>query len=145
MKKQILVLLILAVLSLAILGCQTEKAMDKEPVKEAAEEPAKEVVEETTKNEEVMEKATGSSDEVQLLGKEGYSTMELTIKVGDTVSFVNKDPLKKTQIVVFKKGSESFTSNSILSEKEFSHEFVNTGTYEFWSMAHGKKGKIVVE
>ena len=154
MKKYLCASLLILVLVLAV-GC-TEKASDanqpvvgeaSEPVAEAESEPAA-ATEEAVVEEPVE---AGVKEQVQILGSEGFSPEKLTIKVGDTVVFVNKAPpadkVKDAVLVIQNvETKQSITPGKILYGKSYEHTFDKAGTYSVWTVAYAAvKGTVMVE
>lgn len=72
-----------------------------------------------------------------------FSPSTLTIKVGDSVTWINKD--SATHTVTSDSGSELSSSN-IASEKSYSHTFNVAGTYNYHCSIHTvMKGIIIVK
>ena len=72
-----------------------------------------------------------------------FSPQVLSVKVGDTVTWTNKDSAKHT--VTSDSGNE-LNSNLLGKNEEYSHTFTTAGTYKYHCTPHPyKTGKIVVE
>ncbi len=80
--------------------------------------------------------------EVLIKGYE-FSPETLTVSVGDTVIWTNKDNSRHT--VTSDSGSE-IQSGSLSKEGVYSHAFTKAGNYDYHCGLHsGMKGKIVVQ
>src|SRR3989344_5417596 len=101
MKKYVVVSLLCLILVLAV-GCAKSTPTDTAP--ETSEPVMEDVVEETVADSDVSGESvdsevedsetaeTGKPDaDVRILGKEGFDPVEVTIRAGDSVSFVNEN------------------------------------------------------
>jgi plastocyanin len=80
---------------------------------------------------------------IELKDTKFYPT-ELTIKIGTTVTWVNKDPKRNYQIYE-RAMPQRFNSFQLMPSKEFSYTFNETGTYYFSDAIFSyMKGEIVV-
>jgi plastocyanin len=142
-------------LVLVLVGCQQqpqiadEGAQEIEPAPEVAEEPQPEGVEEAPA--EVAEeaateapKATEGTD-VRILGKGGFDPAEIRVGKGATVTFLNDDPAGKEIGLVFQKGRQLINSDRIKAGEKYEHTFEGAGTYNYWTLEYGVRGKVVVE
>ncbi len=86
-------------------------------------------------------------EEVHILGKEGFDPQQITIGVGDTIIWINKDPQGKVAVLTFQKdGSRTFfASKSIQVGGADSFLFEEPGSYTYWTVGYGVRGKVVVE
>ncbi|MBU0456635.1 MAG: hypothetical protein ABH824_07605 [Nanoarchaeota archaeon] len=84
---------------------------------------------------------------VEARGKEGIYPDELTIKVGDKVTWINKNVDGKDISITFQKdGSRKFiNSDIILYNEEYSYIFEEAGIYDYWVLGYVPKAKIIVE
>lgn len=120
-----------------------------EVTKEAPADDAADTEEETADegSEQAEEKtvvASGSED-VRILGKKGFDVEELTVKVGDTVTWLNEDPNEKDMVLTFQKGRD-FTNSEIIPPGEmWEMTFEEAGTYEYWTQGYGVRAKVIVE
>jgi len=65
---------------------------------------------------------------------------ELTIKKGETVTWINQDTVRHTAT------GDSFDSKLLEKGQSFSHTFNETGTYSYICTPHPyMKGKIIVQ
>jgi len=97
------------------------------------------------KTGDVMEETTRAlSGDVSIVGKEGFDPLEMAISAGDAVTWVNGDE-KDLVIAFFKDGSFYFNSAVIKPGESFEHEFKDKGSYEYWTLAYGVKGKLTVQ
>jgi amicyanin len=71
-----------------------------------------------------------------------FSPMELTIKAGAQVTWINRDDVPHTVVSVGKK----FKSRALDTGEEFSYTFAEPGTYEYFCSVHPvMTGKIIVK
>ena len=71
-----------------------------------------------------------------------FEPAELTISVGDTVTWVIDDQGRPHDVVA---NDRSFQS-ALIEQGEFSHTFTEAGTYDYFCTPHpGKEGVITVE
>ena len=70
-----------------------------------------------------------------------FGPQKLTVKVGDTVTWINEDDIPHTVVSVGK-----FRSKALDTEDKYSFTFTATGTYEYFCGLHPHmQGSIVVE
>jgi plastocyanin len=138
-------------LILLLVGCQQQAPPVQEPVETLEEETPTEPVEETAVVEEGtaeeaadMETEVGVGD-VSILGKEGFDPEEITVKKGDAVVFTNNDPNGKDAVLTFQLGRKFINSNQIKAGEQYEQIFEEAGTYDYWTVNYGIKGKIIVE
>lgn len=71
-----------------------------------------------------------------------FTPILITIKVGETVTWINQDSVKHT--VTSETGSE-LNSNLFGKDETYSHQFKTAGTYEYYCVPHpSMKGTVVV-
>jgi amicyanin len=71
-----------------------------------------------------------------------FSPVELTIPVGTTVTWVNKDDVPHNVVA----NNKAFRSKVFETDGSFSFTFANTGTYDYVCGVHPQmKGKIIVQ
>lgn|SRR3989338_7964979 len=144
MKRNIALLVVLTLVSLLIVaGCSKESTNPEAAPKPTsgitggivAEQPS-EVIEEPVQVQNI-----------DLLGKAGYSQDSLTLKVGDSVTWTNKDPARKRIVVTFgfEESKRYWNSPLILPDETYTFMFTTPGEYVFWNLAYDGKGTIVVE
>ncbi len=82
-----------------------------------------------------------------ILGKNGFSPAELTIEVGDSITWTNADPQKKTLVLTFQRVNtrEFVTSPSLQPGREWDYAFTEPGEYIYWTVGYGVKGRLVVK
>lgn len=88
----------------------------------------------------------GITRPVTILGKEGFSPSQITIKEGDSITWTNSDTT--LAVLTFQRGREQnqfFNSPVILPHEEWEYVFWEEGEYNYWSTTRGVEGKIVVE
>ncbi len=159
MKKYLLVALV--VLMLLAVGCSKEATVG-EAMKTPAQQPTttppvttgaaeKAGIEPSPFKAAEEEKAASTVRTVDVLGKTGFSSKDLVIKKGESVTFVNKDLSEtdrwKNVVLVFQnqKDRTSVNSPQIAYGKDYTYTFNEAGTYVFWTVSYGVKGTIVVE
>jgi len=92
--------------------------------------------------EEVEEKVAGSED-VRIIGVGAFDPAELTINVGDSVTWFN-DKEKEVVIIIFKGKVAYMNSNKIKPGEQFEHEFTEAGEYQYWqNIAYGSDGATI--
>ena len=70
-----------------------------------------------------------------------FGPQKLTVKVGDTVTWINEDDIPHTVVSVGK-----FRSKALDTEDKYSFTFTTAGTYEYFCGLHPHmQGSIVVE
>ena len=72
-----------------------------------------------------------TSAEVRILGQGAFDPEELTISVGDSVTWINTDE-KEAVIIIFKDGKTYTNSNKFDPGEQFEHEFTEKGSYQYW-------------
>ena len=145
-------------LVLLVAGCQQQAATTEPPATTAPTEPAvteqppsepAETTEEPPLTEEPLlgaqEEPAATGSDVSILGKGGFDPEELTVQTGAIVTFMNNDPKNKDIVLTFKAGKKFINSDKIKAGEKYEQEFAEAGTYEYWSLAYGVKGKIIVE
>jgi plastocyanin len=113
-------------------------------------EPALEVVKEDVPKVEtptaavVVPKQIGTKT-ILIQGRAGFDPAELAVKVNQPLVWRNQDA--RTLGLTFQKdGSRMFFTSAILQEgEEWEHQFKEVGRYEYWTVAYGVKGVVVVE
>ncbi|MEK6951124.1 MAG: hypothetical protein AABX13_05370 [Nanoarchaeota archaeon] len=82
-----------------------------------------------------------------IMGKAGFLPAELTIEVGDSVTWLNADPRKKTLTLTFQEGKTRnfITSPSIIPAAEWVQVFTEPAEYRYWTVGYGVTGKLVVK
>ena len=84
--------------------------------------------------------ATGTDVQIQNFA---FSPTSLTIKIGDTVTWTNKDNTLHT--VTSDSGNE-LNSKDLSKGQTYSHKFTSARTYDYHCTYHNSmKGKIIVE
>ena len=97
----------------------------------------------TTSNESTSESVQTKEQNVVTIEKNEFKPRTLTVKVGDTVNWINKDI--NPQSVVSDAGL--FHSGEIATSEKFSYTFTEEGTYDYHCdiIRTFMKGKIIVE
>ena len=73
-----------------------------------------------------------------------FSPPELTVKVGDTVTWTNRDDIPHT--VVSTDDPKTFKSKVLDTDEKFSFSFSKAGTYPYFCSIHPKMtGKVIVQ
>lgn len=113
-SKQLIISFLILLLLIGVSGCGTAKA----------EDPS---VSETDKNTVIIENYKFQPDEI-------------TIKSGETITWINKDSVKHTAT------GDSFDSGLLSKGSSYQQKFDNAGTYDYICTPHPyMKGKIIVE
>lgn len=89
----------------------------------------------------------GVTRPVTILGKEGFSSSDVSIKAGDSITWKNADPQQKKVVLIFQQGRERnqfFNSPVILPDDEWESVFWDEGEYNYWTTAYGVEGKVIV-
>lgn len=73
----------------------------------------------------------GSGFDVQVLGAGKFDPETLTIKSGDSVTWINADS-GEAIIIIFKDRASYITSKKFSPGEQFEHEFTETGKYQYW-------------
>lgn len=81
--------------------------------------------------------------EVDILGKEGFDPMLLTLEVGESVIWVNYDT-QGARLTFTKDNQEVFTSTTMVPKATYTHTFEEPGMYEYSIPRYGVKGKVLV-
>ena len=150
MKKYIIGLFLI----LLIAGCQQKETTTAPP-----EPSGEDVVTETPPTTEVppttetppaettteTEKETPTTNDVSILGKNGFEPMEITVKKGDAIVWINNDPNGKVIVLTFQKGKKFITSSKIEAGKTYEHMFDEEGAYDYWTISYGVRGKVNVK
>tara|TARA_Y100000294_G_C8412102_1_gene279228 strand:- start:125 stop:535 length:411 start_codon:yes stop_codon:yes gene_type:complete len=128
---------------------QQAPEVQPEPTPQPEVQPTPEVVEVVEEEpEEVIEvvEPVATTNEVRIVGTEGFEPEELSIVTGSAVTWIN-DGDRRAAVIIFKDGRSYVNSPPIDSEGKFEHEFNEVGSYEFWlNIAYGViDGKIIVE
>jgi len=97
------------------------------------------------KVEAVQETKTASPQTVNVdIAGFKYSPNTVNIKVGDTVTWTQKDKVPHTVTIVT--GPESFDSGLLTQGKTFSYTFTKPGTYSYKCTPHpNMRGEVIVE
>lgn len=148
MKKYILFCVMMA--ALVVVGCTKapiiEETTTTDQPTETVEEPSDEMtgasMTDWSSSEETAETLTG---DVEILGKDGFSPAEASVNVGEEVVFLNK--ASKDVVITFQNdGTRMFTNSQLVKTgTTYSHVFSEAGSYTYWTVGYGVKGKLVVE
>lgn len=93
--------------------------------------------------EEEVAEAAPSSSEIRVLTAGAFEPTELTISVGDSVTWINTDE-KRAVIIIFKDGRTYTNSQTFQPGEKFEHEFVEKGSYQYWrSVAFSSDGGMI--
>lgn len=89
----------------------------------------------------------GITRPVAILGREGFSPPDISIKAGDSITWKNEDPQQKRVVLIFQQGREQnkfLNSPSLWPEEEWEYTFWEEGEYNYWTTAYGVEGKVTV-
>ena len=153
MKTKNLVIVAVLAVALLLFACSpTQEAAVAEDVKAPS-------TEETVSNEEVEVPSAEEMEvtvpviagDVSVIGPEGFTPMEFSVKVGESVTFVNNNAddvdVVDDVVLVFK---EQFTlgnaknSPTLKVGEAYTHTFSKAGIFEVWTVGYGVKGIITV-
>ena len=98
----------------------------------------------TTDSPETTEKKTNMSTGENQVSIDNFSfnPKELTVAAGSKVTWVNHDDVPHTVVAVDK----SFKSSALDTNDQFSFQFTNNGTYDYYCSVHPRMtGKIIVK
>jgi len=94
-------------------------------------------------NVETVEAEAPQTVSVDIVGFK-YSPNSVKIKVGDTVTWTQKDAVMHTVTIV--SGPESFDSGLLKKDQTFSYTFTKPGTYSYKCTPHpNMRGEVIVE
>jgi len=103
--------------------------------------PAEDEVE-VEAEEEVVE-AAPSTSEVRVLDAGAFEPTEMTINVGDSVTWINTDDIEAV-LIIFKDGRTYTNSQKFNPGEQFEHEFMEAGSYQFWrNIAFSSDGGMI--
>lgn len=140
-----ILLTMIIVLGVILAGCASEApAPVEEP--EIADESDDMIPEEPEVEvegpEEVEETKPAASATVQMLGVDGFDPLEIRVKEGATVAFVNT--LEKDDTLVFRKEGVVAMENSDIVKPGMTYERTfEAGNYQFWSVGYGPVGATI--
>lgn len=145
MRSRFVPLLVISLIALVLVsGCIGQEAtgMDAEEAL-ANEQPAGPIEEEVPFEEPILEEeepAAPSEEKPVTIKDFAFQPAELTIKVGDTVTWTNEDSAIHTAT------GDGFDSGNLGKGETFSHTFNEIGTFDYICTIHPyMKGKVVVE
>jgi len=108
-----------------------------------APQPAAPVEEAETEAEEEVVEAAPSTSEVRVLDAGAFDPVELTINVGDSVTWINTDD-KEAVIIIFKDGRTYMNSQKFDPGEQFENEFMEVGSYQYWrNIAFSSDGGMI--
>ena len=84
---------------------------------------------------------------VDILGVNGFDPAELKIGKNDLVRWTNKDPKAKDAVITFQyENTREFVNSDIIpAQGTWEKVFTTSGTYTYWTIGYGVKGKVIVE
>lgn len=89
----------------------------------------------------------GITRPVTILGADGFSPSNISIKVGDSITWKNEDQREKLIVLTFQRGREKnqfFSSPALWPGEEWEHTFWEVGEYNYWTTQYGAEGKVAV-
>jgi len=107
---------------------QSSETGDSNEAGDAVEEKPSEDVEVA---KQVVEESLPSTTEIQILGAGAFEPDDVSISVGDSVTWINTDN-KVAVIIIFKDGRAYTNSQTFQPGEQFEHEFNEEGSYQFW-------------
>lgn len=128
MRKKTLIVILISVIVVVVAGVIFYLNLGKAPI-----EISKELVNsEQTQGQKVV-----------LIENFAYSPKELTVSVGETVVWKNKDSIRHN---VFSDSGNELASDLLGQDETYSHTFNQTGEYAYHCTPHPfMKGKIIVQ
>lgn len=92
---------------------------------------------------------TGGGDAQVEMKSFKFTPAEVTIKVGQNVTWTNKDPAPNNHDVTPKGSTESWSpggNGGVKPGETFTRQFNEAGTFEYFCQAHGQSmaGKVIV-
>ena len=131
----LLLVVALLIIALPLTGCAGSGSTAGTTAKETTAATAAETTTAATAGD-----TTAAKNEISIKGN-AFSPDNLSIKVGDTVTWINNDSYAHT----VKASKGEFDSGNITSGGKFSFTFSKEGTYDYICAIHtSMKGKIVV-
>jgi len=96
--------------------------------------------------EEFFEEVFASTEDIRMLGQGVFDPDELTINVGNSVTWINAGD-KSSVVIIFKDGRSYVNSKTLRPGDVYEHEFTEAGTYDYWQNIafSGTSSKIIVE
>lgn len=86
--------------------------------------------------------AVAATDGTVTIDKFKFMPQELTVPVGTTVKWVNKDDFPHTVV----ENNKTFRSNGLDTDDTFSFTFTKAGTFDYFCSLHPyMKGKVIVQ
>ena len=125
---------------------QAETARPAQPEAGEAMEDKEEAAEVEAPAEQEEAEVVASTEEIRVLGDGAFEPNALTIKAGDSVTWINTDD-EGAIIMIFKDGNFYQNSQKFDSGESFELEFMEAGSYEYWrNVAYsGDASTITVE
>ena len=119
-----------------VVGCQQPP-----PVEDPNQAPEITIIDETIRQPEEQLPII-----IEILGRQGFNPSELTVPASRPITWINHDPQEEQIILTFQKDNSREFINSYLinASNEYTRSF-QKGTYIYWTMAYGVKGKLEVE
>lgn len=127
------ILLVLAVMAALLAACQ-KRTSSTEPGSSSLPTPPEDSL-------------TGMERSAWILGSQGFDPMELHALQGDKTIWMNKDPRGKDAVLTFQfENTREFLNSEVIpADSSWSYVFTQKGTYTYWVIGYGVKGKLVVE
>ena len=126
---------LLLIVSLIVLsGCSKSAPNQAPPTTVPPPTPADEIIQ-------------GRAYNVNVLGANGFAPAELIIRKNDLVRWTNNDPQGKDMVITIQyENSREFVNSDIVSvQGTWEKVFTTSGTYTYWTIGYGVKGKVMVE
>lgn len=136
MKKGMIILIVVIVL--VLVGVALYFLMPKQTVPNTTSDSNTQISTPTNTNS-----AIDASKNVVTIQNFAFSPQTITIKTGDSITWVNKDSV--THTVVSDSGN-GISSQSLTNSMTYSHTFLERGTYSYHCGPHpSMKAKVIVE
>ena len=130
-------------LMILVTACAQEVQQVQPQSTQPSPQPAVPTEETEIEVEEEVAEVAPSSSEVRVLTAGAFEPTELTINVGDSVTWINTDD-KEAVIIIFKDGRTYTNSNKFKPGEQFENEFMEAGSYQYWrSVAFSSDGGMI--
>ena len=138
--------IILSLMVLVSACAQQPQPVQTQPTPQPEVQPAQEIIEVVEEETVEVVEPVATTNEIKIIGTEGFEPEELSIITGSAVTWINGGE-RRAAVIIFKDGKSYVNSPPIDSGAIFEHEFNEAGSYDYWlNIAFGVvSGNIVVE